>query len=1271
MADIEELRRRAKQKAAQSVAQERERKAVEYAKNPSQDYEGLPLPIAAGLSFIDKAPEVALTGIEHLGRTADYLGKVSRSTLAGEPKTGYRENFSGRDALEKYGILGKNTPGLDAGDVAGFGWEVVADPLTYLTAGIGKAVSAAGKAAKFIKGAGLIDDFARANPQRILSVLDDASDASKAARTALQARGVTRAMAEAATTNTDELAKLTKALEVGKTWGDKIRRGEGGLATASIPFTDKGINLGTGEISAKMADVLGKVGGKLYRSPVSRATLGQLTDDAKVHTALPAEQADIANTVLRLNKERGIADVNRNVMKALEINAPLTNIDDMERAYSMTERSSNPMAVSIRSATEKVEQATPKINAKLARLADEYKESAIAKYGPKISAAENAAKAEAEHAARLSALMERRVDKPLVASVEQAQSIVERDIAAKIRRIESEKKRLITAARELQDEAADRYRVIAESADKRILPKNPLTGEVVKEGYIETLKRNIAPGAAPAKPTREVIRLSKSAERLTNKAAQLDSNIKSLMDKRVSLIGRATDKAASDPVLLEANKILSDVGGGFSKAGKLAMKHERRVARLYEELAEAVEQSGRKATNNRAVVMGQGRIKALNKEIHEMRQAAARTLKESPIPKADAADAVERSAAMAKGRYDDILKTEKDWGVESYALDNDYMDYAKRIAINPKEKAGTIVPKARNLQNVYLGEARSMAREADTISYDKAREAMGLGPQYRHDVGASVLFRQAVHDRAVNTASTIHDLIRNMPEAAAGQATILSDDLIRQVGLDPAAPKWAGLTGKAIPQEAVDFVARQLKPWKTPEAIRPALDVFDKVTQIYKTALTVPFPAFDARNVFSNIILQLQNGQSPASLIRNYKRAFDIARGKDVAIDVVGLGRIDTKRFLQLTAETGITERNFIDDVLRTTVKGDDVTDVMQDAMEQMARGADGFQSPLSAFKSAKGVYGKPIAVMKAKSRWIENVSRVSSLLDGLDKGMDFTNAARYAKTSLFDYGALTQAEKHIYKRMFPFWTFARKNIEAQTKFLFTQPGQFNIANKLFSQASDKDRADMPDYWRREFISPFGKAANGDPVFVHGFGTPFEDYAEKTTDPKSNLSMLNPMLKSVIEYMTNRNTFTGRDIADENKAWNFSGKLPKPLQDLLGVEKVKDKHGKERVFQNPNTKWWLNQTPLSRLIATLSKASGDETPLQKALGSTSGMRIDSLDIEGQRNLNQQKKLRDLMRKLASQGKAGKTEIFYDTGDSKEIKALNKELKRLQKQRGSK
>lgn len=100
--------------------------------------------------------------LQYVGETLDKPGRAVRGLLAGRPEelanlipfsdmmglTDPAQSVSGRDLLETHGILDANEEGLDLGDVAGFGAEVLTDPFTFFSLGTSAAATKAGKIAK-------------------------------------------------------------------------------------------------------------------------------------------------------------------------------------------------------------------------------------------------------------------------------------------------------------------------------------------------------------------------------------------------------------------------------------------------------------------------------------------------------------------------------------------------------------------------------------------------------------------------------------------------------------------------------------------------------------------------------------------------------------------------------------------------------------------------------------------------------------------------------------------------------------------------------------------------------------------------------------------------------------------------------------------------------------------------------------------------------------------------------------------------------------------
>lgn len=172
-----------------------------------------------------------VSGVERVANLLDTPGAWVRGLLVGRLPGG--ERVSGRELLEHYGLLGPNRPGFDWGDVAGFAAEVLLDPLTYLTFGVG-ALTKAGKLAKM---AGIL-----AKAERGGAVAGEAARAAKGAKVLTLAR---RAAAVG-----PRVARMRTTLR------QAIERG-GSKAQEAVKAAAKAMRIGDEELAKLMEKPLG------------------------------------------------------------------------------------------------------------------------------------------------------------------------------------------------------------------------------------------------------------------------------------------------------------------------------------------------------------------------------------------------------------------------------------------------------------------------------------------------------------------------------------------------------------------------------------------------------------------------------------------------------------------------------------------------------------------------------------------------------------------------------------------------------------------------------------------------------------------------------------------------------------------------------------------------------------------------------------------------------------------------------------------------------
>lgn len=135
--------------------------------------------------------------------------------------------------------------------------------------------------------------------------------------------------------------------------------------------------------------------------------------------------------------------------------------------------------------------------------------------------------------------------------------------------------------------------------------------------------------------------------------------------------------------------------------------------------------------------------------------------------------------------------------------------------------------------------------------------------------------------------------------------------------------------------------------------------------------------------------------------------------------------------------------------------------------------------------------------------------------------------AANKVRETLFDYSHLTEFEKSTARRIIPFYTFLKKNIEFQSKNLIENPTRMtNIdrASRISLEENEMEKGDLLP-WLQDTI-PFGI---GDNQFLN-LNLPTADIG-KITDPAKLLSeSANPLVKMPFELGSGKNFFMGTDI---------------------------------------------------------------------------------------------------------------------------------------------
>ena len=377
---------------------------------------------------------------------------------------------------------------------------------------------------------------------------------------------------------------------------------------------------------------------------------------------------------------------------------------------------------------------------------------------------------------------------------------------------------------------------------------------------------------------------------------------------------------------------------------------------------------------------------------------------------------------------------------------------------------------------------------------------------------------------------------------AEGTGGFFGGELLKELRLTPVKTAFEvsdDIPVYLLPKEIAGMM-NKASPYLTSEkGIAEFLKLTDDILRIWKTSVTSWWPGFHSRNAMSNVWLSFLGG------LKNPMRYYDAARlqrydyaarrGKPIKDFVVKLGGKNYKasELVKMGKRTEVLYRGWFGAELGETVEREIFlkTGIRPRIGELTAK--------QRGKEMARGfILEKPRAIGTA----IENNARFALFLDQINKGFDIASAARHTKKFLFDYGELTTFEKGTMRRLFPFYTWIRKNLPLEVEQLFRQPGKFALIGKtkeeVESLSERPDERYLPDWMReQEVFLRLPWEGKDKPLYVN-FDFAFQDLAKLTLSKggweimKEAYGYLRPDIKALPEILTNYNVYFGRNISD-------------------------------------------------------------------------------------------------------------------------------------------
>lgn len=553
-------------------------------------------------------------------------------------------------------------------------------------------------------------------------------------------------------------------------------------------------------------------------------------------------------------------------------------------------------------------------------------------------------------------------------------------------------------------------------------------------------------------------------------------------------------------------------------------------------------------------------------------------------------------------------------------------------------------------------------------------------------------------------AELIRDTVRNMGKFASE-----APDTWREIDIalvDDYAKQFANIKGRG--GEAIKFhpaVAKSIEDMlsasKMDDGTKGFLAAVDKLNGFFRAAVTTIFPMFHGRNAISNVYLSAMDiglealnpvTHTMAGTIQsNYMKLFG-----SMAKDVVGSKSIFQR--MQGAGDNAVKAAQEYNQIMQQKMFKDStgyewsfgqLMNVLQKNDVALTKNITGaidivndrntlsnlfFKSNTQKIKEAVNVLNvdtfAPFKAGRGFGSILENHQRLVHFITNLKMTGDVTQAAKRTKMFLLDYSSLTDFERNVMKRLIPFYTFTRKNLEIQARAVATRPGLVNaeiesvktigsIIGGEDSELTEEEKKALPKWLRNKITVKVGTNPDGSSKILTGFGLPIEQPFEFATG-EGMLSALSPLVKIPFETVTGQNIFRGMPISEVTNAEDFQD-APEFIKEFIGYTKhqVTTKEGKKydmHVALRPYNLNALMYVPgVGRSITTLANINDSDTEDGlKALQTITGINIRDVNTEVELMRQDREMLEDVERILRQAGVTGEFQRTYQRKNTKII-----------------
>lgn len=440
----------------------------------------------------------------------------------------------------------------------------------------------------------------------------------------------------------------------------------------------------------------------------------------------------------------------------------------------------------------------------------------------------------------------------------------------------------------------------------------------------------------------------------------------------------------------------------------------------------------------------------------------------------------------------------------------------------------------------------------------------GAIPQFKESIpeAAGSLVKQSIQMEAFADIADISrktgidaKLLANNPNQFRGFAQFRGGDFAKSPAYQTMFKQFEG---RAFPQQIIDVMNRFMDLSQTPTEIRKFWRMSDMTLNLWK-GVTLLHPAYSIRNGVQNLLGNLMAGQRMGPYLKQARPGSEMHRatksiitGKPVTGTILTNGRL-------------VPLQHFVDIGLANNYVGSG----------QMSQITNWAQSPSKLLRSKAGA---PLRKWFSLNNEMESTMKLASYWGFLDQGMDAQQAAQAVARAMPDLSDLTKFERNIARRLIPFYSWMRKNGALQLFHYLPQKPAFLASTQKIKDAVERGFSGdnvvpeslRPEWMRNQQAVQVGGDKERGTAFLLASWLPFQELVKLGSgviDPdegfKGAAETLRPSIRFAAERATGQDIFRRAPVQPLTTA-GIPGAIPKaligrgPLGPVLGVRPLRE-----------------------------------------------------------------------------------------------------------------